>query len=88
MALRRCPGRFVAGDQRRKIWVITHPDTHPRHRAGATGARIQFQSGVLALDMISDMNKIRRAGFTEVVNNEGIMINALKRLAQKGVIPG
>lgn len=38
-------------------------------------------------DMISDMNKIRRAGFTEVVNNEEIMINALKRLAQKGVIP-
>ncbi|MGE8185826.1 SDR family oxidoreductase [Pseudomonas sp. NPDC086278] len=39
-------------------------------------------------DMISDMNKIRRAGFTEVVNNEEVMINALKRLVEKGVIPG
>lgn len=38
-------------------------------------------------DMISDMNKIRRAGFTEVVNNEEIMVNALKRLAEKGVLP-
>ncbi|MCU1761117.1 NAD(P)H-binding protein [Pseudomonas sp. 14P_8.1_Bac3] len=38
-------------------------------------------------DMISDMNKIRRAGFTEVVNNEEIIIEALKRLAQKGVVP-
>lgn len=38
-------------------------------------------------DMISDMNKIRRAGFTEVVNNEEIMIDALKRLGEKGFIP-
>lgn len=38
-------------------------------------------------DMISDMNKIRRAGFTEVVNNEEVVIQALTRLAQKGVIP-
>lgn len=38
-------------------------------------------------DMISDMNKIRRAGFTEVVNNEEIIIDALKRLGMKGFIP-
>lgn len=38
-------------------------------------------------DMISDMNKIRRAGFTEAVNNEEVMVNALKRLAEKGVLP-
>lgn len=38
-------------------------------------------------DMISDMNKIRRAGFTEVVNNEEIMIDALKWLGEKGFIP-
>jgi nucleoside-diphosphate-sugar epimerase len=38
-------------------------------------------------DMISDMNKIRRAGFTEVVNNEEIIIAALKRLGEKGLIP-
>lgn len=38
-------------------------------------------------DMISDMNKIRRAGFTEVVNNEEIMVDALKWLAEKGFLP-
>lgn len=38
-------------------------------------------------DMISDMNKIRRAGFTEVVNNEEIMVGALKWLSDKGFIP-
>lgn len=38
-------------------------------------------------DMISDMNKIRRAGFTEVVNNEEIMLDALKWLGEKGFIP-
>ncbi|WP_350616603.1 SDR family oxidoreductase [Pseudomonas sp. HY7a-MNA-CIBAN-0227] len=39
-------------------------------------------------DMIGDMNKIRRAGFTEVVNNEEVVIQALKRLVERGVIPG
>ncbi|MGE8148711.1 SDR family oxidoreductase [Pseudomonas frederiksbergensis] len=39
-------------------------------------------------NMISDMNKIRRAGFTEVVNNEEVVIQALQRLVEKGVIPG
>lgn len=38
-------------------------------------------------DMISDMHKIRRAGFTEVVNNEEIMVDALKWLAEKGFLP-
>ncbi|SEI43706.1 SDR family oxidoreductase [Pseudomonas sp. NFR16] len=38
-------------------------------------------------DMISDMNKIRRAGFTEVVNNEEILVGALKGLAEKGLLP-
>lgn len=38
-------------------------------------------------DMISDMNKIRRAGFTEVVNNEEMMIDAVKGLGDKGFIP-
>lgn len=33
-------------------------------------------------DMISDMNKTRRSGFTEVVNNEDIMIDALKWLGE------
>lgn len=39
-------------------------------------------------DMISDMNKIRRAGFTEVVNNEEMIIDALRSLADKGLLPG
>ena len=38
-------------------------------------------------DMISDMNKIRRAGFTEVVNNEEIIIDALRSLADRGLLP-
>ncbi|QTD31730.1 SDR family oxidoreductase [Pseudomonas fluorescens] len=38
-------------------------------------------------DMISDMNKIRRAGFTEVMNNEEIMVDALKWLSEKGFLP-
>jgi nucleoside-diphosphate-sugar epimerase len=37
-------------------------------------------------DMISDMNKIRRAGFTETVNNEEVFISAIRRLADKGHI--
>lgn len=38
-------------------------------------------------DMISDMNKIRRAGFTEAVNNEQIMVETLERLREKGFLP-
>lgn len=38
-------------------------------------------------NMISDMNKIRRAGFTEVVNNEEIIIDALKKLQEKSFLP-
>jgi hypothetical protein len=38
-------------------------------------------------DMISDMNKIRRAGFTEVVNNEEMIIDALRSLADRGLLP-
>jgi hypothetical protein len=37
--------------------------------------------------MISDMNKIRRAGFTEVVNNEEMIIDALRSLADRGLLP-
>lgn len=37
-------------------------------------------------DMVSDMNKVRRAGFTEAVNNEEVFISALRRLMAKGHI--
>jgi len=38
-------------------------------------------------DMVSDMNKIRAAGFTEVVNNEHILVDALKWLGEMGFLP-
>jgi nucleoside-diphosphate-sugar epimerase len=37
-------------------------------------------------DMVSDMNKVRRAGFTEAPNNEEVFIGALRRLMAKGHI--
>ncbi|MCQ2030527.1 SDR family oxidoreductase [Stutzerimonas zhaodongensis] len=38
-------------------------------------------------DMVSDMGKIRRAGFTEAVSTEDCLIAALRRLGEKGYIP-
>ncbi|MFK4135017.1 SDR family oxidoreductase [Pseudomonas luteola] len=38
-------------------------------------------------DMISDMGKIRRAGFTEAVSTEDCLIGAIKRLQEKKYIP-
>ncbi|TWI55075.1 nucleoside-diphosphate-sugar epimerase [Pseudomonas duriflava] len=38
-------------------------------------------------DMISDMGKIRRAGFTEAVSTEDSLIGAIKRLQEKRYIP-
>jgi len=38
-------------------------------------------------DMVSDMGKIRRAGFTEAVSTEDCLIGALRRLGEKGYIP-
>jgi len=38
-------------------------------------------------DMISDMGKIRRAGFTEAVRNEDTVIGALERLRERKVLP-
>jgi len=38
-------------------------------------------------DMVSDMGKIRRAGFTEAVSTEACLIGALRRLGEKGFIP-
>jgi nucleoside-diphosphate-sugar epimerase len=38
-------------------------------------------------DMISDMGKIRRAGFTEAVRNEDTVIGALERLRARKVLP-
>jgi hypothetical protein len=38
-------------------------------------------------DMISDMGKIRRAGFTEAVETEATVISALERLRSKRYLP-
>lgn len=38
-------------------------------------------------DMVSDMGKIRRAGFTEAASTEDCLIGALRRLGEKGYIP-
>ncbi|QIB52297.1 SDR family oxidoreductase [Pseudomonas sp. OIL-1] len=38
-------------------------------------------------DMISDMGKIRRAGFSEAVSTEDCLIGAIRRLGEKGYIP-
>jgi nucleoside-diphosphate-sugar epimerase len=38
-------------------------------------------------DMVSDMGKIRRAGFTEAVSTEDCLIGAIRRLGEKGYIP-
>jgi nucleoside-diphosphate-sugar epimerase len=40
-----------------------------------------------AFDMISDMGKIRRAGFTEAVSTEDCLIGAIGRLRDKGYLP-
>jgi nucleoside-diphosphate-sugar epimerase len=38
-------------------------------------------------DMVSDMGKIRRAGFTEAVSTEDALVNAILSLKLKGIIP-
>ncbi|MBB3103310.1 SDR family oxidoreductase [Azomonas macrocytogenes] len=38
-------------------------------------------------DMVSDMGKIRRAGFTEAVSSEDCLIGAIQRLAEQGYLP-
>jgi hypothetical protein len=38
-------------------------------------------------DMISDMGKIRRAGFTEAVETEATIVRAIERLRAKGQLP-
>lgn len=38
-------------------------------------------------DMISDMGKIRRAGFTEAVDSEQALVSAIHRLQEKGYLP-
>lgn len=38
-------------------------------------------------DMVLDMGKIRRAGFTEAASTENCLIGALRRLGEKGYIP-
>jgi hypothetical protein len=38
-------------------------------------------------DMISDMGKIRRAGFTEAVHTEATVTEALERLRARKVLP-
>ena len=38
-------------------------------------------------DMISDMGKIRRAGFTEAVENEAVILDALDSLRGQGYLP-
>jgi nucleoside-diphosphate-sugar epimerase len=38
-------------------------------------------------DMVSDMGKIRRAGFTEAVETEATIVHAIERLRAKGQLP-
>jgi nucleoside-diphosphate-sugar epimerase len=38
-------------------------------------------------DMVSDMGKIRRAGFTEAVSTEDAVVNAILSLKLKGILP-
>jgi hypothetical protein len=38
-------------------------------------------------DMISDMGKIRRAGFTEAVQTEATFVDALERLRARKILP-